>query len=551
MNKCTRALLVLTLLASAAGTLSAQIAQKSAPTEPDFVSTNGAAIVMRGINYTIKVTVVMNGQQWVRNEVDLTVNGATTTYQSGNNINRPINSAADGIQVFVGTPGDDVLVPDGSASWNGLPVLMIGLAGDDILVGTNNGADFGDVILGGPGNDTMLGRGGPDRIWCGSGSNAADGGDDADQIVGGSDNDDKLFDDIAARGDFRGAGVYVLPKNERSATNRVSLQEGADFPASANGLFGAGGNDDLWGELGNDAMYGDRDDPMSTSGNNYLDGGEGDDVITGGNGQDSIYGDEGADTLIGGHTVADLADHIFGQWQSDTIWGGAGSDFLYGGTNRDRIYAYRPEVFGVRIIDDGGNVLEGEADTDTLVGARGPDKMRGGEGNDTIDAEYNGNNTILGEAGGDTIRLGRGNDTVSCGDGDDIVTSNGGNHAVWGGAGIDQITGGVGVDFIDGGDGNDRLYDGNENDRIVDVDTWFNILDGGEGNDELICFDGNILGSWDQVTGGNGDDTFWADEQSQDASSQQDTITDQVLNETWNVFAGPLGSPDGRVEPTR
>jgi Ca2+-binding RTX toxin-like protein len=95
---------------------------------------------------------------------------------------------------------------------NGLPVTIMGTAGNDNLVGTNGndvihgvggndniaagngndtvcGGDGNDTVLGGSGNDTLLGEGGHDNLRGGNGSDSLNGGADADTCSGGAGTD--------------------------------------------------------------------------------------------------------------------------------------------------------------------------------------------------------------------------------------------------------------------------------------------------------------------------------------------------------------------------
>lgn len=522
-------LVFLTATLFASVVLAATQPQKPAPAEPDFFGANGAQITVDGKQYTIKIGAAAgNGKR------DVTVTSAANgqkSYQSNpNQANHPVNHHKDGIQVFVGTDQRDVMVPAGQAHWNGLSVVMIGLGGDDILVGSTTVS--GDVILGGDGNDLIIGREGTDQLWGGAGDDAIAGGPGSDTIVGGPGNDASAFEAL-----FVGSGVkdnsdgsYTV--GDKAKQHQVILLVAPEedvplkdeFNSNAFGLWGQGEDDDIWGETGDDVIVGGV---RTHTDANYLDGGDGEDIVRGGQGQDSIYGGDLDDTLLGGIGTSDAGDFIFGGSGLDSISGAGGADELFGESDNDTIYAF---VKGTDR-DDGGNRIEGNTGDDNLFGASGPD-------------------TILGHAGSDKIMGAPGNDTISGGDdvGDEIDGGTG-DDAIWAGEGIDTVRGGLGDDFIDGEDGNDRLFGDDGEDRLVDVDTLFNILHGGVGNDEINCFDNNILGSWDDAFGGPGLDTFWADEFSLDFSSMGDDLLDLELAETWHVMAGPTGSLDGRVKP--
>lgn len=89
---------------------------------------------------------------------------------------------------LVGTPGDDHLIAQSAP-----PNKICGLGGDDLIEGLD-GLTGNDLILGGPGNDTILGKRGDDVIRGGSGNDVILGDKGDDEIYGGSGNDD-LFGD--------------------------------------------------------------------------------------------------------------------------------------------------------------------------------------------------------------------------------------------------------------------------------------------------------------------------------------------------------------------
>lgn len=554
-----------------------QPTQLPALTEPDFFAAGGATITIRGQVYKLALTDVRT-PQGIHDHYEVSVQvggGVASIYSSFNalNVNRPVNKPVEGIQIFLGTPGPDVLVPDGSAKWNGLPVLMFGFDGDDILVGTDtrakvHGVSWGDAILGGAGNDHIVGLGGEDNLWGGPGDDAICGGDDSDNIMGGDGDDQVDFEEVVLKsGLTKQRNTVVLPANETSKKNLVTLRIGTDFPdpnappsERGKGLLGFGGDDFIWGGGGIDFIYGDKEGPVRAQKNrwpgmNYLDGGEDGDFIWGGDGQDTVFGGDGSDQIVGGMTLTDANDDIVAGVGVDNVQGGSSSDNIWGGMGGDILYSFLKDGFGVPPTNDGTNYVDGEDDGDRITSSLGSDRMLGGPGGDTIDGGLGGDNTIIGEDGGDTISVASGMDSISGGAGDDVIICLGGLNVIWGGPGLDVIHGGSSEDFIDGGDGNDQLFGNDGEDLIVDIDTWFNILDGGMGNDELNCFDSNFLSSYDEVRGGPGDDLFWADEYSADASGPGDDLPDLEffnINEFW--YPSPLGATaprDGRSEPTR
>ncbi|WP_425462831.1 calcium-binding protein, partial [Methylibium rhizosphaerae] len=128
-------------------------------------------------------------------------------------------------------------------------------------------ADAGNVIDGGAGNDDIL---------AGTGNDVVHGGDDNDDIFGMAGSD-VLFGD-AGRDRIAGDGTT----DADWLTHTAAQAQGDDI------ISGGAGEDELWGQGGSDEIYGgddadymvgdDRDPvraPLSTHGNDYLDGGAG------------------------------------------------------------------------------------------------------------------------------------------------------------------------------------------------------------------------------------------------------------------------------------
>jgi len=127
----------------------------------------------------------------------------------------------------------------------------------------------------------------------------------------------------------------------------------------------------------------------------------------------------------------------------------------------------------------------------------------------------NGNDTLTGTPGNDTISGGNGNDVINAGDGNDNVTGGNGSDTINGGRGNDILHGNNGDDTIDGGSGNNQVFGGNGND-VMRVGNGDNLLEGGNGNDRLSVGTGN-----NTLSGGNGSDTFVFG-----PSFGKDTVTD-------------------------
>ena len=134
---------------------------------------------------------------------------------------------------------------------------LVGGEGDEILIGRN----AADTLRGQGGHDWLEGLGGADRL---------EGGDGDDRLIGGG-GDDSL-DGGNGRDRLDGG----------AANDRLSGGNGGDD------LFGGAGNDLLQGEQGNDELRGGAGQDLLEGGlgNDILDGGEGDDLLSGGDGVD-------------------------------------------------------------------------------------------------------------------------------------------------------------------------------------------------------------------------------------------------------------------------
>lgn len=149
----------------------------------------------------------------------------------------------------------------------------------------------------------------------------------------------------------------------------------------------------------------------------------------------------------------------------------------------------------------------------------GDDSVLGSYGSDTIYGG-NGNDYLKGRDGDDVIEGGNNDDTLSGEEGNDVVNGSSGNDTLWGDddfmpshtaqkPGNDTLSGGSGFNIMHGQAGNDKLYGGNGGNQMF----------GGHGDDWMV---GGSLG--DQMEGGDGtdymfgkggDDVMWGDWQAE------------------------------------
>ena len=425
---------------------------------------------------------------------------------------------------------------------------VIGGSGNDTLVGNSPDPIYleapvvepkgANVLDGGPGNDTLDGKYGPDVL------------------IGGSGNDTVTYQG-------RGVGEPLSltidgAGNDGSDIDKVRGVTGDLNPF--NGLMDSIGQDveNIVGGAGNDVIAGSdtNNDLRGGGGNDDIDGQGGQDTITGGDGDDSIRGGAGDDNGLSGN---DGNDVIAGDEGNDVLNGGAGNDLLHGGTGADDLNGgdgtdtadYAGATSGVSVsvngINDDGT--DGEHDNvgfdieganggladDTLVLGAGDGFIAGGPGNDYIDGGP-GADSIEGNAGLDevdysnragpvsvdvnspggdgeagenddvfadveTIRGGPANDMLVGGGTASILIGNGGDDQLFGNNGDDQLFGGPGNDGLDGGNDNDTLDGGDGNDNLFGRSAS-DTLQGGGGDDGL---DGGV--GADSLSGGAGTDT--------------------------------------------
>lgn len=371
-------------------------------------------------------------------------------------------------------------------------------------------------LMGGPGDDLLDGRFGPDVFEGGAGvdtvtyanrtagvnatiDGTADDGDATGPHGGDLEPDDGRRDNIETDVENveGGAGGDVLRGDAHA--NRLEGGPGAD---AIFGGDGAGADDTLNGGAGPDAVHGGEGDDL-------LAGGEGDDFLDGGPGADLLRGDPGDDRLAG-------------RAGPDSIGGGDGSDVADYSDSTTPVTSAPDGAPNDGAAGEGDNVdvdVEGAAggsDSDVLVGNGGNGSFSGGDGDDRIDPGA-GSDSVSGGAGfdaasyatragavivdlatpggdgeaGENDDLGADVEQVSGGGGDDRITGTGTANTLNGGDGRDRLAGGDGLDVLNGGDGDDVLDGGPGEDALL----------GGEGADAL---DGGV--GADSLDGGPGDD---------------------------------------------
>jgi Ca2+-binding RTX toxin-like protein len=234
------------------------------------------------------------------------------------------------VENVTGGSGNDTI--DASAA-SLVQHTLVGGLGNDVLIGS----DLDDHLYGGAGNDTLQGGSGNDILEGGDGNDILQGGAGDDTIKGGGLNCPTAVPAGCVAATPANIGINTVDYSERSSAVTVDLSvaggngesgendtlsdircirggKGDDTltgDANDNIIWGGDGNDTIKGGDGNDALYGEAgdDDIAGEGGNDYLSGGPGADTLSGGDGADLIDADDGEkDTLIdcgdGGSDIA-------------------------------------------------------------------------------------------------------------------------------------------------------------------------------------------------------------------------------------------------------
>jgi Ca2+-binding RTX toxin-like protein len=236
----------------------------------------------------------------------------------------PGDDDVSGQGLLVGGKGADKLhagsgrtLVDYSASMLPVVVSLDGKPGDG-AAGENDTIGFGvDGVIGGSGDDTLLGNSHLNELFGGPGDDVLRGRGKLSDVVVGNAGDDTIFGG-----------------------------------PSEDDLSGGSGNDNIQGGASRDFIDGGpgADNVQGGAGRDLIFGGPGADWLRAGGGSDIVGGQAGSDTITGGRG----SDVIEGEAGSDTITGGPGRDDLRGGSGNDIFYAgdgVEDGVFGYLGID--------------------------------------------------------------------------------------------------------------------------------------------------------------------------------------------------------
>jgi Ca2+-binding RTX toxin-like protein len=373
-------------------------------------------------------------------------------------------ATADGNDVYYGDNGVDTM--SYALRTAAVTVTLDGLAGDGDLAAGESDNVSADVenLIGGAGNDVLVGNQAANWIRGGAGNDVLSGGPAGTSCAGvldlldGEAGDD-TFDMGAAAGCpaklSGGAGVNTADFRARTNPLTVSLDnvandgegggaEGCNVGSDVGRVLGGSGDDHLTGGTGNDELHGGP-------GNDVLHGGAGDDVLIGGPGNDELDGDAGNDTFLEGCTDNDY---------NPPIACGTGADLINGGTGTADFVDYAGRVANLSLtVCTDPTALAGDSALSTSACTDADGAL--GEGDKLVNVNH-----VRGGDGNDVITGGSGDDTLEGGPGDDVIHGGPGNDWIYGDAGDDQLFGDAGDDMLDSGTGTDTL-DGGQGDGDV------------------------------------------------------------------------------------
>ena len=395
-----------------------------------------------------------------------------------------------GVDTLVGGSGDDTL--DYSAGGAINVNLDTGVVTNDGFGSAEVATDF-ETMIGGAGNDTVLGSSNDEYFNLGAGDDSLNAGAGNDTIISGAGAD--TF--------FGGAGTDTIDYS--SSTGSITITVDATDTTKSN-VSGSEGSDvlkdieNIIGSNSNDTISGNASD-------NLIDGLGGADSILGGGGADTLIGGAENDTLRGGNEDDSLVggagnDSLYGDAGNDTLAGGSGNNRLEGGTSSDTAdYSQSSSAVAVNLGAENSlgasyqsyetynfvNLNGTKTTLETTTSGAGQAK---GEGTDTLVTIENvigslHNDVIFGSLSANTLSGGAGNDTIKADGGDDLVFGGDGNDSLMAGDGDDVIDGGAGDDTIQGDAGADSIRAGTGHDFIY-FDPNDVLTDGGEGRDTIF-----------------------------------------------------------------
>ena len=358
--------------------------------------------------------------------------------------------------------------------------LLDGGDGDDTLTG--GGA--ADTLLGGIGQDALSGDGGADTLRAGEGADVLIGGDSADGLFGGA-GDDRLEGGAGLDLLDGGSGMDTLDGGAGADADTLLGGGGTDLVTYAAAASGVAVNLSLsgWQDTGGAGidMLADIErvtgsgfaDALTGDGkSNVLDGGLGSDVLSGGAGSDTYVVDAPRDRIVEGETGIQDNDLVL----SSVSYNLSANVERLTLTGDGAINGRGNELGNMLVGNDAANLLEGFAGADEIDGGGGADTMRGGDGGDVYEVDHL-LDRVVETAANDTDHV---TSSVSfalgahvehlylTGQADLDGTGNALANHLAGNEGDNLLDGGAGADRMSGGAGNDIYVIDSARDIVVE-----------------------------------------------------------------------------------
>jgi Ca2+-binding RTX toxin-like protein len=515
----------------------------------------GTTTVIGGATYDLYSNAVVSGNDTLAVKQGIEVTYPTTLTPSNDNYSGDEKSnfidAMSGNDSINGLGGDDTIrggtgndTLDGGAGndWLDFGDASLGTASVSVnlttgaftstVLGTDVVTNFENVV-GGAGNDTVVGTTADNWIKGGAGNDSILAGTGNDTLTGGVGND--WLDGEAGTADWAdysnaSGGVTVSLSSATPGSATTSGADGVDTLRGIENLMGGTGSDNLVGDGNANYLIGGlgADTLQAIGGNDTLYGQDGDDSLVGGTGADLFQAELGNDTYTGGDTgnagpadTLDLSAYnnnyaVLGTTQTDlTISGGStGIDrasyidvwkFGNGNITFNNLTSLSNTTWNETVITGSGN--------DSIWTGNGKDYILAGAGNDTVNGSLTG---TVDPADQDTIDGGAGEDwlsyqsqgysvyvTLEGGSSSyQIVTIAGSSSYIDYVKGFEHIITDAGADKIWGGSGNSSILAGAGADYVSDLQ-GDNYIDVGKD------WRGSNDGSTDTVVAGSGNDTIY------------------------------------------